>query len=209
MNIDNRTSVVINLAARYAAAFGYAKIEQYVSNAVVTNEDNRYHIQYFDDFDPDVEKIRIEHSSLKMEFGSMMLVNENGEIKESSVFAPPLMMDFRRSKDIVETETNGDDNIIIERWATKPWEISMKGILIDVQNRHYPSDQIRRLHQLFKINDVLEVYGVQFEEKDIDAIYLKDISITPVEGFSDTVQFSITASSIKSVSWELLKPNEL
>lgn len=208
MNIDNRTSVVVNLAVRYAAAFGISKLDQYVSNAVVTNEDNRYDIQYFEDFDPETEKIRLEHSSLKVEFGNMLLFNENGQEKESSVFAPPLMMDFRRSKEIIATETNGDDNVIIERWNTQPWEISMKGILIDVQNRHYPSDQIRKLHQLFKINDVLEVYGVQFEEKDIDAIYLKDISITPVEGFSDTVQFSFTASSIKSVSWNLLKPNE-
>lgn len=208
MNIDNRTSVVINLAARYAAAFGLAKLDQYVSNTVVTNEDNRYDIQYFEDFDPETEKIRLEHSSLKVEFGSMMQFSENGKMKESSVFAPPLMMDFRRSKEIIATETNGDDNVVIERWNTQPWEISMKGILIDVQNRHYPSDQIRKLHQLFKINDVLEVYGVQFEEKDIDAIYLKDISITPLEGFSDTVQFSFTASSIKSVSWNLLKPHE-
>ena len=208
MNIDNRTSVVINLAVRYAAAFGISKLDQYVGNAVVTNEDNRYDIQYFEDFDPETEKIRLEHSSLKVEFGNMLLFNENGKEKESTVFAPPLMMDFRRSKEIIATETNGDDNVIIERWNTQPWEISMKGILIDVQNRHYPSDQIRKLHQLFKINDVLEVFGVQFEEKDIDAIYLKDISITPLEGFSDTVQFSFAASSIKSVSWNLLKPHE-
>lgn len=208
MNIEKGASVVVNLAVRYAAAFGLSKIDQYISNAVITNEDNKYDIQYFSDFDPDTEKIRLEHSSLKVEFGSMLLFNENGQEKESSVFAPPLMMDFRRSKEIIATETNGDDNVIIERWNIQPWEISMKGILIDVQNRHYPSDQIRKLHQLFKINDVLEVYGVQFEEKDIDAIYLKDISITPLEGFSDTVQFSLTASSIKSVSWNLLKPNE-
>ncbi|MGP1500752.1 MAG: DUF6046 domain-containing protein [Bergeyella cardium] len=208
MNIENRTSVVINLATRYAAAFGLSKIDQYISNAVVTNEDNRYDIQYFSDFDPNTEKIRLEHSSLSVEFGSMLVFNEKNEQEESTVFAPPLMMDFRRSKEIIITETNGDDNVIIERWNTQPWEISMKGILIDVQNRHYPSDQIRKLHQLFKINDVLEVFGVQFEEKDIDAIYLKDISITPLEGFSDTIQFSFTASSIKSVSWNLLKPSE-
>lgn len=208
MNIEKGTSVVVNLAVRYAAAFGLSKIDQYVSNAVITNEDNKYHIQYFDDFDPDTEKVRLEHSSLKMEFGSMMQWDENGELKESSVFAPPLMMDFRRSKDIIATETNGDDNVIVERWGIQPWEVSIKGILIDVQNHHYPSDYIRKLHQLFKINDVLEAYGVQFEEKDIDNIYLKDISITPLEGFPDTVQFSLTASSIKSVSWNLLKPNE-
>lgn len=209
MNIKAGTSVVINMATRYAAAFGLSQIDRFISNAVITHEDNKYDVQYFSDADPEVESVRLVHSSLSAEFGNMMQYNENGILQETSIFAPPLVMDFRRSKDIIETETNGNDNVIIERWATKPWEISIKGILIDMENHQYPSDQVRKLHHLFKINDVLEVYGIQFEEKDIDHIYLKDISITPVEGFTDTIQFSITASSIKAVSWELLKPNEL
>ena len=117
-------------------------------------------------------------------------------------------MTFTKEKALIETETNGDDNVIIERWTTKPWEIEIKGILIDLENRQYPSDKIRELHQLFKINDILDAYGIQFEEKDIEAIYLKSLSITPTEGFADTVQFSLSASAIKSVSWTLDQPNE-
>jgi hypothetical protein len=105
-------------------------------------------------------------------------------------------------------KTNGDDNVIVERWGTKPWEISMRGILIDVENRLYPTEHVRKLHRLFKHNNVVEVVGVLFEEKDIDMIYFKDVSITPLEGFSDSVQFSFTASSIKEVNWSLLKPNQ-
>ena len=126
----------------------------------------------------------------------------------SSVFAPPLMIDFRREKDLVETETNGDDNVIVERWGTRPWEISMRGILIDVENRQYPTEQVRKIHRLFKHNNVIAVVGKLFEEKDIDMIYFKDVSITPLEGFSDSVQFSFNASSIKEVNWSLLKPNQ-
>jgi len=125
----------------------------------------------------------------------------------ATVFAPPLMMDFDREKDHIETETNGDDNIIVERWGTRPWKITMSGILIDVENRQYPTEQVRKLHRLFKRNNVIEVVGVLFEEKDIDTIYLRNVQIRPLEGFSDSVQFSFEASSIKEVNWSLLKPN--
>ncbi len=202
MNINDGSSVVINLAARYIAAFGMVQASKYINDVVITNEKNKYKIDYFDDFNPETETIRIAHSSMELVFGDILLEAGN------SVFAPPLMMTFTKEKALIETETNGDDNVIIERWTTKPWEIEIKGILIDLENRQYPSDKIRELHQLFKINDILDAYGIQFEEKDIEAIYLKSLSITPTEGFADTVQFSLSASAIKSVSWTLDQPNE-
>lgn len=202
MNINDGTSVVINLAARYIAAFGMVQASKYINNVVITNEENKYKIDYFDDFNPETETVRIAHSSMELVFGDTLLEAGN------NVFAPPLMMTFTKEKALIETETNGDDNVIIERWTTKPWEIEIKGILIDLENRQYPSDKIRELHQLFKINDILDAYGIQFEEKDIEAIYLKSLFITPTEGFADTVQFSLSASAIKSVSWTLDQPNE-
>ena len=165
MNINDGTSVVINLAARYIAAFGMVQASKYINNVVITNEENKYKIDYFDDFNPETETVRIAHSSMELVFGDTLLEAGN------SVFAPPLMMTFTKEKALIETETNGDDNVIIERWTTKPWEIEIK-------------------------------------EKDIEAIYLKSLSITPTEGFADTVQFSLSASAIKSVSWTLDQPNE-
>lgn len=200
--MDNGTSIVIDLAARYASAFGIVKASELMSAVVLTKEDNKYEVEFFDDFNPVTEDVRLRYNGDELRFFSML----SGD--SSSVFAPPLMMDFRREKDLIETETNGDDNVIVERWGTKPWEISMRGILIDVENRQYPTEHVRKLHRLFKHNNVVEVVGVLFEEKDIDMIYFKDVSITPLEGFSDSVQFSFTASSIKEVNWSLLKPNQ-
>jgi hypothetical protein len=200
--MDNGTSIVIDLAARYASAFGIVKASELMSAVVLTKEDNKYEVEFFDDFNPVTEDVRLRYNGDELRFFSML----SGD--SSSIFAPPLMMDFRREKDLIETETNGDDNVIVERWGTKPWEISMRGILIDVENRQYPTEHVRKLHRLFKHNNVVEVVGVLFEEKDIDMIYFKDVSITPLEGFSDSVQFSFTASSIKEVNWSLLKPNQ-
>ncbi len=200
--MDNGTSIVIDLAGRYAAAFGIVKASEMMSAAIVTKEDNKYEVEFFEDFNPVTEDVRLKYNDEELRFFSMLTGDS------STVFAPPMMMDFHREKDLIETETNGDDNIIVERWGTKPWEISMRGILVDVENRQYPTEQIRKLHRMFKHNNVIEVVGNLFEEKDIDTIYFKDVSITPMEGFSDTVQFSFTASSIKEVNWSLLKPNQ-
>lgn len=199
--MDNGTSIIIDLAGRYAAAFGIVKASEMMAAVSLTKEDNKYQVDFFDDFNPVTEDVRLRYGGEELRFFSML----SGDL--STVFAPPLMMDFSRQKSLVVTETNGDDNVIIERWGTQPWEISMKGILIDVENRQYPSEQVRKLHRLFKHNNVIEVVGVLFEEKDIDMIYFKDVSITPLEGYSDSVQFTFTASSIKEVNWSLLKPN--
>lgn len=200
--MDNGTSIVIDLAGRYTAAFGIVKASELMSAAVISKEENKYEVSFFDDFNPVTEDVRLRYNGEELKFFSML----SGD--SSSIFAPPLMMEFRREKNLIETETNGDDNVIVERWGTKPWEISMRGILVDVENRQYPSEQVRKLLQFFKYNNVIEVVGVLFEEKDIDMIYFKEVSISPMEGFSDTVQFSLTASSIKEVNWSLLKPNE-
>lgn len=200
--MDNNTSIVINLAGRYAAAFGIVKASEMMSQVVLTKEDNKYELDFFDDFNPVTEDVRLRYDGQELKFFSML----SGD--SSSIFAPPLMLDFRREKDLIETETNGDDNVIVERWGTRPWQISMRGILIDVENRQYPTEQIRKLHRMFKYNNIIEVVGILFEEKDIDNIYFSEVSITPMEGYSDTVQFSFTASSIKEVNWSLLKPNQ-
>lgn len=200
--MDNGTSVIIDLASRYAAAFGIVKASEMMSAVSVTKEDNQYQLDFFDDFDEQDEEVKIVYDKTVISFGSMLF----GE--STNIFAPPMIMDFDRDKNLIETETNGEDNVIVERWGTKPWEISMRGLLIDVEKRKYPSEKIRDLHRLFKINDKLEVFGKQFVEKDIFYIYFKNVSIRALEGFGDTVQFNFIASAIKESTWTLKEPNK-
>ena len=68
-------------------------------------------------------------------------------------------------------------------------------------------DKIRQLNKNWKYNGIVKVIGKQFEERDIDSVYFRSVSFTSVEGYQDTVQFSINASSIKAVNFTLLKPN--
>ncbi|AMO19227.1 DUF6046 domain-containing protein [Flavobacterium columnare] len=206
--VFNDTSAFIkninfDLISRYAAAFGMMAAGNAIESVFIKKTENEdYSFETFPLQQSDVEYVKMVVPDLEpLEF-SAILYGDKG-----SLFAPPLLIGFSQEKSLIETEVNDDDPIVIERWGTKPWDITMNGLLIDLENRIYPSDEIRRLNQNWKYNGLVKVIGKQFEERDIDSLYFKSISFTSVEGYQDTVQFTINASSIRAVNFTLLKPN--
>lgn len=125
----------------------------------------------------------------------------SGEIQ--GVLAPPMMLEFSREKDLIETKVNGSDNVVVERWGTKPWDVEMRGILVDMNDKHYPNRLIEQLNEFFEIDDIIEVEGLQFEDKKIESIYFKSLRFTPVEGYQDTIQFTLSASAIKPIEFNV------
>jgi hypothetical protein len=196
-------NITIDLVARYAAAFGMMAAGKAIDKVFIDKTENKdYNFQYYPLAQDDLEYTQFQIPGLEaLTFNSVLAVN--GDV----IFAPPLLMGFSQEKSLIETEVNDDDPIIVERWGTKPWDITINGLLIDLKNRIYPTDEIRRLNKNWQYNGVIKVVGKQFEELDIDSIYFRSISFTRTEGYSDTVQFSINASSIKAVNFTLLKPN--
>ncbi|CAA0222510.1 DUF6046 domain-containing protein [Tenacibaculum maritimum] len=203
-------SVIVNLSDRFKAAFGiYAKglpIDFAVLNSDNTENKidkrsfNDYDIAYYGAYDKEADTVGFEYNNQKLVFSDMLTGDD------SNIFAPPLIINFSREKKQMENEPSASDDIVVERWSTSPWSIDIRGILIDVKNRNYPKDKISQLNSFFNINDAVKVIGEQFYANDIDSIYFKSINITPVEGFQDTIQFNLTARSIKGVYYTLLKP---
>jgi hypothetical protein len=197
-------NVTIDLAARYASAFGMLAIGKAVSQVFIDKKTSKdFSFQTFPLTESNVEYVKFEIPGIDVLEFNAVLHSEKG-----SLFAPPLLMSFSQEKSLVETEVNDDDPVIVERWGTKPWELTINGLLIDLTNRVYPSDEIRRLTKTWQHNGIIKVVGTQFEEKDIDTLYFKSIDFTAVEGYQDTIQFTINASSIKAVNFSLLKPNK-
>lgn len=196
-------NITIDLAARYASAFGMMAAGKAIEKVFVEKSSPKdYSFETYPLIDSGVEYSKLVIPGLDpLEFTAVL----HGE--RGNIFAPPLLLGFSQEKSLIETEVNDDDPIVVERWGTKPWDITINGLLIDLDHRIYPSDEIRRLNQNWKYNGVVKVVGRQFEEKDIDSIYFRSISFTVVEGYQDTVQFSINASSIKAVNFTILKPN--
>lgn len=196
-------NITIDLVGRYAAAFGMMAAGKAIEKVFVEKSNNKdYSFETYPLIDSDVEYSKMVIPGLEpLEF-SAVLHGDRGNL-----FAPPLLLGFSQEKSFIEGEVNDDDPVVVERWGMKPWDITINGLLIDLDNRIYPSDEIRRLNQNWKYHGVVKVIGRQFEEKDIDSLYFRSINFTVVEGYQDTVQFSINASSIKAVNFTLLKPN--
>lgn len=195
-------NVTIDLSLRYAAAFGMLAAGKAIEKVFIENTKQKPSFETYPMVDSNVEYVKMYIPKLDpLEFNAIL----HGD--RGTIFAPPLLMGFSQDKSLIETEVNDDDPIIVERWGTKPWDITINGLLIDLDNRVYPTDEIRRLNKNWKYNGVVNVVGLQFEERDIDSLYFRSISFTAVEGYQDTVQFTINASSIKAVNFTLLKPN--
>jgi len=196
-------NITVDLAARYGAAFGMIAAGKAIDKVFIDRKESKeYNFNYLPLQDFGSEYVKMYVPGLEpLEFNTVL----HGD--RGTIFAPPLLMSFEQEKSLIETEVNDDDPIVVERWGTKPWNITINGLLIDLEHRIYPTDEIRKLNQNWKVNGVVKVVGLQFEERDVDTIYFRSISFTAVEGYQDTVQFSINASSIKAVNFTLLKPN--
>lgn len=190
-------SIVLNIGARFLTAFGKSII---ANKVVISKDEEKYNLEVYDNTDREIDKTIFAFDNKELVFNGML----QGDL--SSVFAPPLLLSFSREKNLIETIVKGSDNVVIERWGTSPWNIDIKGLLIDVENRFYPNSKIEELTELFEHNNIIEVVGEQFYDKNIDSIYLNSISINPVEGYTDTIQFNISARSQKAVNYTLLNP---
>jgi len=189
--------MLVDLASRYASAFGMLLAGKMLEKAFLSEVNTKdYKLDYYPFVEVDFEYVKFENSNLEPLVFSSVLKGSAGKI-----FAPPLMMEFSQEKSFVETRVNDSDSVIVERWGTKPYQINIKGILIDLENRTYPSEKIRELNKNWKQNKPIKVVGQQFEELDIHSIYFRSISFKRVEGFQDTLQFNINAQSINEVNF--------
>ena len=194
--MENGQSIVLDLASRYGRALGIVLSSEGMNQVVITQEDNKYQVETFGEA-TNFEEITMEYENTRLVFNSFI----GGE--QSTVFAPPPILSFSRSKKLIENETNG--STIVERWNTNEWEITIQGILVDIENHNYPDSQIQQIVTLFEHNDIIKVVGAQFYDKGIDSIYIDSITINPKEGYSDTVAYTLSAKSVKEVTFNLLE----
>lgn len=196
---------VISLGLRYKAAFGY----------VASNESENLRKQKFSEENgisssgvyvnnSSFEEMRlIKNKSEMLLFGSMLSGNGN-----NTVFAPPPMVSYRKSKNLIITEIDGTDAEVVERYGDKSWEIKIQGILVDMQNHQYPKRQVIKLREFFDVQAPFDVAAEVFDDLNIKSIYFTDVEIDGVAGFEDTIQYTLTARSIKPVEFFFVKNNK-
>ncbi len=143
----------------------------------------------------------MKHGETEMDFSF-------GSLKEntSGVFAPPPLMRFRRTKNITVTVIDGGNEAeVVENFGVNSWDIELNGLVVDMDGHGYPGEKVKQMAEFFEINDVIDVACPLLLDLGIKSIYFKEQSMEPVEGFPDTVKYSLVAKSIKPAVFSLIQ----
>lgn len=196
-----------SVAARYQGAFGY--VGGNLSNAAFGRLVKLPAYAFIDSSQAGTEDLQL-YPVTDVSFANVVFINEksgktysfgikSGE-DDSEYMAPPLMVSFSRGKNVVRTAIDRSETEVIEHFGLKPWTITIQGILIDTENRQYPSDLLRKVNEMFSAWGTYRVESDIFLDLDITSIFLDDdFQVGFVEGFADTVKFSMRAISVLPV----------
>lgn len=201
---------IIDLGARLQAAFGYvsANISKELQHAGFTKE-----LQSADVFVRDTktsfENLTIKQSFLlQFKFGYAGFINQ-----QEKFFAPPPMLTFRKRKRIEVTNVDGagDGNDVnkagevVENYGHESWNITIQGLLIDMDNHNYPSEKVKELIGMFESDAPWIVESQLFQDHQINTIYFTEVESAGIQGFEDTWSFTLQARSIKPVEFAFAK----
>ena len=198
INIGERLKAAFGVLPKEAKTDGTEKKEkkQFVnkitaSTAIAFEEDKHF------------EALTLKGKDLpEINFGDNIRGNEN-------VFAPPPMVSFSKSKNLVITEIDGSDAEVVERYGDKSWEIKLQGIIIDMKSHKYPADGVVKLREFFNTPEAFEVTkSTMFLNLDINNIYFTNVDISGVSGFADTIQYTLSARSIKPIEFTFTQHNK-
>jgi len=120
--------------------------------------------------------------------------------------APPLMLSFTRDKNVCRTPIDKSEIEVIEHFGLKPWSIKIQGIIVDIDNHQYPGDLLHVINNMFLEWGTFAVTGSIFNDLDICEVFFDSgFEVSFVEGYADTVKFSVNAISTTPI--EISKVN--
>lgn len=189
--------IKIDLYGRTAAAFLLSRaISSYLGMNMKLYEDQT---QRWADVKFIYGQTEYNFSAQQLESGSSFVpFVQNNTTFSPNVIAPPPMVNFARAKSIVTTEIDNSDFEVVESFGKKGWDITMAGIIVDMENHWYPSEAVAKLIELFDIDDTLQVVGDMFADLGIKEVYITEITdISPVEGYNDTIKYVLKLRSTR------------
>jgi hypothetical protein len=191
------------IIARYQAGFG-----NWAFNVVMAGANRlwsaTYPIPKFDEADPSFAYAKFTNNKtnkvysfglpLPSDESFMAFTTGNGDI----YMAPPLLPEFGREKIVVRSAIDRSDNEVIENFGMRSYEVSLQGILIDVSGHQYPSELVKAVHEMFEAPGTYNVESQVFLDHNITEVFFdKGFKTSFVEGFADTVKFSVNAIATK------------
>lgn len=129
----------------------------------------------------------------------------NGLLSEATtgILAPPPMLSFQRDKNIIKTAVDGSDSEVVESFGCKSWEITIEGILVDMENHQYPQTKMQEFREMFEVNNSFEVLDCDIlADLGIENIYIGKLNeLNVLMEYQDTIKYKLTAHSIKPVEF--------
>ena len=199
-----------DFSGRYQTAFGFTP--GHISNTLVEAGFERAIKKYHDsNFQASVYVF-----DSNTHFDEVLLYNDSGQYlfayreladEYNDVFATPPILSFKRSKKVAITPIDNTDIEEIERYSTEPYQITMRGLLIDMVEHQFPLDKLEKLNDIFEVNSIWKVSSEILAAIRVDSLVILDIDIEFVEGYEDTIAYNITARATKSIEYQLINEN--
>lgn len=108
------------------------------------------------------------------------------------------LVDFSRSMNLSKTKVLGINGTVKEVYGLDDWKINIRGFCIADKSRPGFKTVAEQVNALCKFRNVTESIGVTgsiFNNKDIYAIVIDNLSFNPIQGNSSVVPFTIEATS--------------
>lgn len=122
----------------------------------------------------------------------------------SSVFSTPPMLSLKRSKRLIITPIDNSDIEVIERFNTEPYQITFKGLLIDMEEHGFPLDKLETLNEIFEVNSIWKVSSEILSSINVESVIIQDLNVEFVEGYEDTISYTIAARAVKPIQYQLI-----
>lgn len=198
----------IDFAGRFQSAFGFitksisSRLDKEGFGEVIRNSHNNGFDMQSNVFvwgnESTFDEITLRNGSDRYFFAFKILAEQY-----ANVFATPPMLSLRRSKRLIITTIDNSDTEVVERYATEPYEITWRGLLIDMENHAFPIDKLEQINKIFEVNGVWDVDSEILQAVNVAAVYFKDIQIDFVEGWEDTISYTFTTRAILPLEYQL------
>ncbi len=115
--------------------------------------------------------------------------------------------EIKRSKAITKSSPNGAASSVKELWAFEDWDITIRGLLLDLKGRpnHFPADQLTMLHRWEQVVDAIAVEGGLFGYLGIRRLVIESMSLGRVAGMPNVIPFQLQCVSDEELEVTLLE----
>lgn len=115
-------------------------------------------------------------------------------VSGSEIVLDTVLVDVRRSKNIIETTINGMDGTVKEYISNGDYQIQISGAIIS-NTKGYPFEDVKKLVDILNAPVAIEIHSELLSIFNVFNIVVKDKDIPSREGYTNTQLFAFNCSS--------------